>query len=431
MNVLVIGSGGREHALAWKSAQSSEVEKVFVAPGNAGTASEPGMENVAIRVDDFEGLANFAASNNVQLTIVGPEQPLVGGIVDFFQARDLPIFGPSKGAAQLEGSKAFTKDFLERHQIPTASYGNFTDMDEALAYLQKVGAPIVVKADGLAAGKGVIVAMTLAEAEDAVRDMLAGNAFGEAGHRVVIEEFLDGEEASFIVMVDGTNVLPMATSQDHKRVGNGDTGPNTGGMGAYSPAPVVDKVIYQRVMDEVIYPTIQGMAAEGNDYTGFLYAGLMIMADGTPKVIEYNCRFGDPETQPILLRLKSDLVGHCQAALSADLDKQRTDWDSRPAVGVVLAAGGYPGSYRTGDIISGLPSTSSGAADAKVFHAGTAQDGDAIVTSGGRVICATAMGGSVSEAQQNAYRLASSIHWDDVYSRDDIAWRAIERENAS
>ena len=431
MNVLVIGSGGREHALAWKSAQSPDVEKVFVAPGNAGTASEPGMENVAIRVDDFESLANFAASNNVQLTIVGPEQPLVEGIVNYFQARDLPIFGPSKGAAQLEGSKAFTKDFLERHQIPTASYGNFTDMDEALAYLQKVGAPIVVKADGLAAGKGVIVAMTLAEAEDAVRDMLAGNAFGEAGHRVVIEEFLDGEEASFIVMVDGTNVLPMATSQDHKRVGNGDTGPNTGGMGAYSPAPVVDKAIYQRVMDEVIYPTIQGMAAEGNDYTGFLYAGLMIMADGTPKVIEYNCRFGDPETQPILLRLKSDLVGHCQAALKGDLDKQRADWDSRPAVGVVLAAGGYPGSYRTGDIISGLQPTSAGAADAKIFHAGTAHDGDAIVTSGGRVVCATAMGESVSEAQQNAYRLASGIHWDDVYLRDDIAWRAIERENAS
>ena len=431
MNVLVIGSGGREHALAWKSAQSPDVEKVFVAPGNAGTASEPGMENVAIRVDDFESLANFAASNNVHLTIVGPEQPLVEGIVNYFQARDLPIFGPSKGAAQLEGSKAFTKDFLERHQIPTASYGNFTNMAEALAYLQKVGAPIVVKADGLAAGKGVIVAMTLAEAEDAVRDMLAGNAFGEAGHRVVIEEFLDGEEASFIVMVDGTNVLPMATSQDHKRVGNGDTGPNTGGMGAYSPAPVVDKAIYQRVMDEVIYPTIQGMAAEGNDYTGFLYAGLMIMADGTPKVIEYNCRFGDPETQPILLRLKSDLVGHCQAALKGDLDKQRADWDSRPAVGVVLAAGGYPGSYRTGDIISGLQPTSAGAADAKIFHAGTAHDGDAIVTSGGRVVCATAMGESVSEAQQNAYRLASGIHWDDVYLRDDIAWRAIERENAS
>ena len=425
MNVLVIGSGGREHALAWKSAQSAAVEKVFVAPGNAGTASEPNMENVAIKVDDFEGLANFVAANGVVLTIVGPEQPLVDGIVDFFQARDLPIFGPSKGAAQLEGSKAFTKDFLERHNIPTAAYSNFTDTNEAVAYLQEVGAPIVIKADGLAAGKGVIVAMTLAEAEDAVRDMLAGNAFGEAGHRVVIEEFLDGEEASFIVMVDGNNVLPMATSQDHKRADNGDTGPNTGGMGAYSPAPVVDKIIYQRVMDEVIYPTVVGMAAEGNDYTGFLYAGLMIMADGTPKVIEYNCRFGDPETQPILLRLKSDLVAHCQAALNGTLDEQEAQWDPRPAVGVVLAAGGYPGAYRSGDVISGLQSVTT---EGKVFHAGTRQDGDAIVTSGGRVLCATAMGSSVSEAQQKAYRLAAEIHWSDVYLRDDIAWRAIARE---
>ena len=425
MNVLVIGSGGREHALAWKSAQSAAVEKVFVAPGNAGTASEPNMENVAIKVDDFEGLANFVAANGVVLTIVGPEQPLVDGIVDFFQARDLPIFGPSKGAAQLEGSKAFTKDFLERHNIPTAAYSNFTDTNEAVAYLQEVGAPIVIKADGLAAGKGVIVAMTLAEAEDAVRDMLAGNAFGEAGHRVVIEEFLDGEEASFIVMVDGNNVLPMATSQDHKRAGNGDTGPNTGGMGAYSPAPVVDKIIYQRVMDEVIYPTVVGMAAEGNVYTGFLYAGLMIMADGTPKVIEYNCRFGDPETQPILLRLKSDLVAHCQAALNGTLDEQEAQWDPRPAVGVVLAAGGYPGAYRSGDVISGLQSVTT---EGKVFHAGTRQDGDAIVTSGGRVLCATAMGSSVSEAQQKAYRLAAEIHWSDVYLRDDIAWRAIARE---
>ena len=430
MNVLVIGSGGREHALAWKSAQSAEVEKVFVTPGNAGTASESGIENVAIKVDDFEGLADFAAKNNVGLTIVGPEQPLVDGIVDFFQARDLPIFGPSKGAAQLEGSKAFTKDFLDRHQIPTACYSNFTDTDEALAYLQKVGAPIVIKADGLAAGKGVIVAMTLAEAEDAVRDMLAGNAFGEAGHRVVIEEFLDGEEASFIVMVDGSNVLPMATSQDHKRVGNGDTGPNTGGMGAYSPAPVVDKTIYQRVMDEVIYPTINGMAAEGNDYTGFLYAGLMIMADGTPKVIEYNCRFGDPETQPILLRLKSDLVAHCQAAIIGELDKQETQWDSRPAVGVVLAAGGYPGAYRSGDVISGLQPTTSEPIESKVFHAGTMLEGDAVVTSGGRVLCVTAMGDSVSEAQKSAYTLAATIHWNDIYLRDDIAWRAIQRENA-
>ena len=430
MNVLVIGSGGREHALAWKAAQSADVDKVFVAPGNAGTAAEANIENIDVKVNDFQGLADFAATNQVGLTIVGPEQPLVDGIVDFFQARELPIFGPSKGAAQLEGSKAFTKDFLERHQIPTASYGNFTDIDKALAYLHKVGAPIVIKADGLAAGKGVIVAMTMAEAEDAVRDMLAGNAFGEAGHLVVIEEFLDGEEASFIVMVDGSNVLPMATSQDHKRAANGDTGPNTGGMGAYSPAPVVDQAIYQRVMDEVIYPTVRGMAAEGNDYTGFLYAGLMIMADGTPKVIEYNCRFGDPETQPILLRLQSDLVAHCLAAIDGNLDNQIAQWDSRPAVGVVLAAGGYPGAYKSCDIISGLQSASTGSTDAKLFHAGTAQDGDAVVTSGGRVLCATAMGDSVSQAQRSAYQLASVIHWDDIYFREDIAWRAIERENA-
>jgi phosphoribosylamine---glycine ligase len=430
MNVLVIGSGGREHALAWKAVQSADVEKVFVAPGNAGTATEPNIENLALKVNDFQGLADFAAANEVGLTIVGPEQPLVEGIVDFFQGRDLPIFGPSKGAAQLEGSKAFTKDFLERHQIPTANYGNFTNMDEALAYLQKVGAPIVIKADGLAAGKGVIVAMTMAKAQDAVRDMLAGNAFGEAGHRVVIEEFLDGEEASFIVMVDGKNVLPMATSQDHKRAGNGDTGPNTGGMGAYSPAPVVDQEIYQRAMDEVIYPTVKGMAAEGNDYTGFLYAGLMIMSDGTPKVIEYNCRFGDPETQPILLRLQSDLVSHCLAALNGDLDKQQAQWDARPAVGVVLAAGGYPGAYRGGDAISGLRPAASGDIDAKVFHAGTAQNGGELVTSGGRVLCATAMGQSVSDAQQKAYQLAAEIYWDDIYFRKDIAWRAIEREKA-
>jgi len=427
MNVLVIGSGGREHALAWKASQSADVATVFVAPGNAGTAIESSVKNIILSVSDFAGLADFAENNNVGLTIVGPEQPLVDGIVDFFQERNLPIFGPSKGAAQLEGSKAFTKDFLERHKIPTADYANFTDMEQALAYLQKVGAPIVIKADGLAAGKGVIVAMTLKEAEDAVRDMLAGNAFGEAGHRVVIEEFLDGEEASFIVMVDGTNVLPMATSQDHKRAGNGDTGPNTGGMGAYSPAPVVDDVIYQRAMDEIIYPTVKGMAAEGNDYTGFLYAGLMIMADGTPKVIEYNCRFGDPETQPILLRLQSDLVAHCLAALDESLDQQTTQWDPRPAIGVVLAAGGYPGSYGGGDVISGLNNTINDSSQ-KIFHAGTTMADGNVVTSGGRVLCATAMGDTVSEAQTQAYQLASQIHWDDMYFRNDIGWRAIARE---
>ena len=430
MNVLVIGSGGREHALAWKAAQSDDVDTVYVAPGNAGTAIEPNLENLAISVNDFAALADFAQANEVGLTIVGPEQPLVDGVVDYFQALDLPIFGPSKNAAQLEGSKAFTKDFLERQQIPTADYGKFTDLDEALAYLQEVGAPIVIKADGLAAGKGVIVAMSLAEAEEAVRDMLGGNAFGEAGHRVVIEEFLDGEEASFIVMVDGKNVLPMATSQDHKRAGNGDTGPNTGGMGAYSPAPVVDDKIYKRIMDEVIYPTVHGMAAEGNDYSGFLYAGLMIMADGTPKVIEFNCRFGDPETQPILLRLQSDLVSHCLAALTGDLDKQVAHWDPRPAVGVVLAAGGYPGAYKGGDVITGLRSASADAQDQKVFHAGTAQQEGNVVTSGGRVLCATAMGSSVADAQKKAYALASEIHWNDLYLRNDIAWRAIEREQA-
>lgn len=432
MNILVIGSGGREHALAWKASQSASAQTVYVAPGNAGTAIEPGLENVAIGAGDFAALAEFAKSNNVGLTIVGPEQPLVDGIVDYFNERQLPIFGPSSGAAQLEGSKSFTKDFLARHNIPTAFYETFTEVEPALEYLHKIGAPIVVKADGLAAGKGVIVAMNLDEAEAAVRDMLAGNAFGEAGHRVVIEEFLDGEEASFIVMADGTNVLPMATSQDHKRVGVGDTGPNTGGMGAYSPAPVVDDVIYQRVMDEVIYPTVQGMAEEGNSYTGFLYAGLMIMADGTPKVIEYNCRFGDPETQPIMLRMQSDLVAHCLAAIDGTLNNQQTSWNQKPSVGVVLAAGGYPNSYNKGDIISGLPSLDSNGASAdvseKVFHAGTTEINGNICTNGGRVLCVTALGENVSDAQVQAYKLAAKISWNGMFYRDDIAWRAIERE---
>ena len=432
MNILVIGSGGREHALAWKASQSSTVGTVFVAPGNAGTAIEPGLENVAIGADDFNALADFAQANDVGLTIVGPEQPLVDGVVDFFSEKQLAIFGPSSGAAQLEGSKSFTKDFLARHNIPTAFYDTFTEVDAAIAYINKIGAPIVVKADGLAAGKGVIVAMDIAEAEAAVRDMLAGNAFGEAGHRVVIEEFLDGEEASFIVMADGVNVLPMATSQDHKRVGEGDTGPNTGGMGAYSPAPVVDDAIYQRIMDEVIYPTVKGMAEEGNSYTGFLYAGLMIMADGTPKVIEYNCRFGDPETQPIMLRMQSDLVEHCLAAINGQLDSQHTAWDSRPAVGIVLAAGGYPNAYNKGDAISGLPELGSNISAAptseKIFHAGTQKTGPGICTNGGRVLCATAMGDTVLDAQQEAYKLASSISWEGMFFRADIAWRAIQRE---
>ena len=441
MNILVIGSGGREHALAWKAAQSETVETVFVAPGNAGTAIEPGLKNLAIDVDNFEALASFAKTNNVGLTIVGPEQPLVDGIVDFFSSQQLAIFGPSSGAAQLEGSKSFTKDFLARHNIPTANYETFTDVDAALVYLGNVGAPIVIKADGLAAGKGVIVATTLGEAETAVRDMLSGNTFGEAGHRVVIEEFLDGEEASFIVMADGQYVLPMATSQDHKRVGAGDTGPNTGGMGAYSPAPVVNDAIYQRIMDEVIYPTVKGMADEGNSYTGFLYAGLMIMSDGTPKVIEYNCRFGDPETQPIMLRLKSDLVDHCLAAIEGKLDTQETLWDSRTSVGVVLAAGGYPGSYQKGHIISGLQPLETGknadtlsleAIDKKIFHAGTVHgdnsDNGPVLTNGGRVLCATALGDTISDAQQQAYKLASTISWEGMFYREDIAWRAIARE---
>ncbi|WP_318494198.1 phosphoribosylamine--glycine ligase [Photobacterium leiognathi] len=426
MKVLIIGNGGREHALGWKVAQNPQVETVFIAPGNAGTALEPKLENVAIGVEDIVGLVEFAQNNQIALTIVGPEAPLVIGVVDAFRAAKLPIFGPTEAAAQLEGSKAFTKDFLARHNIPTAEYQNFTEIEPALAYLKQKGAPIVVKADGLAAGKGVIVAMTEQEAEDAVRDMLAGNAFGEAGHRVVIEEFLDGEEASFIVMVDGKNVLPMATSQDHKRVGNGDTGPNTGGMGAYSPAPVVTQEIHDRVMKEVIYPTVEGMAAEGAPYTGFLYAGLMIMSDGTPKVIEYNCRFGDPETQPIMLRMQSDLVELCLAAIDGKLDTVESKWDPRASIGVVLAAGGYPASYNKGDVISGLPQQE--VAGEKVFHAGTTNNEGDIVTNGGRVLCATAMGDSVLEAQQRAYALAKQISWDGMFHRDDIGYRAIARE---
>lgn len=425
MNVLIIGNGGREHALAWKVAQSAQVETVFVAPGNAGTALDNNIENVAIAIDDFAALADFAENNQVGLTIVGPEAPLVEGVVDFFQARNLPCFGPTKGAAQLEGSKAFTKDFLARHQIPTGSYQNFTELEPALAYLREQGAPIVVKADGLAAGKGVIVAETLVQAEEAVRDMLSGNAFGDAGCRVVIEEFLEGEEASFIVMVDGENILAMATSQDHKRVGDGDTGPNTGGMGAYSPAPVVTPEIHERVMKEVIIPTVRGMASEGNRYTGFLYAGLMINAQGEPKVIEYNCRFGDPETQPIMLRLKSDLAALCLAAIAGKLDTVTADWDARPAVGVVLAAGGYPSDYAKGEVITGIPAETD---CSKVFHAGTRLADGKLVTNGGRVLCATAMASSVADAQQLAYAAAKQIKWRDAFYRNDIAYRAIDRK---
>ncbi|WPU22848.1 phosphoribosylamine--glycine ligase [Cedecea neteri] len=428
MKVLVIGNGGREHALAWKAAQSPLVQTVFVAPGNAGTALEPALQNVAISATDIQALLSFAQNEKIDLTIVGPEAPLVIGVVDAFRAAGLKIFGPTEGAAQLEGSKAFTKDFLARHNIPTAEYQNFTDVEPALAYLREKGAPIVIKADGLAAGKGVIVAMTLEEAEAAVNDMLAGNAFGDAGHRIVIEEFLDGEEASFIVMVDGEHVLPMATSQDHKRVGDGDTGPNTGGMGAYSPAPVVTDEVHQRTMERVIWPTVRGMAAEGNTYTGFLYAGLMIDKQGNPKVIEFNCRFGDPETQPIMLRLQSDLVELCLAACDGKLDEKDSKWDERPALGIVLAAGGYPADYRNGDVIHGLPLEE--VADGKVFHAGTKlSEDDRVLTNGGRVLCVTALGETVAKAQQRALELKKDIHWDGSFSRSDIGYRAIAREN--
>ena len=430
MNILVIGSGGREHALAWKAAQSELADKVYVAPGNAGTALEPKLENIDIGVEDIDALVSFAQNNNIELTIVGPEAPLVIGVVDAFSKAGLKCFGPTAGAAQLEGSKAFTKDFLARHNIPTADYGNFTDVDAALAYLNEKGVPIVIKADGLAAGKGVIVAETMEQAETAIKDMLSGNAFGEAGHRVVIEEFLDGEEASFIVMADGKNILPMATSQDHKRVGDGDTGLNTGGMGAYSPAPVVTDEINQRILDEVIYPTINGMASEGLPYTGFLYAGLMIMSDGTPKVIEYNCRFGDPETQPIMLRMNSDLVKHCLAALDGKLDTEQSDWDSRASLGVVLAADGYPGAYAKGEAIYGLYELDFEPGQ-KIFHAGTAIEDEHVISAGGRVLCATALGSNVTEAQKNAYELLKEIDWPTAYYRKDIGYRAIEREKNS
>jgi phosphoribosylamine--glycine ligase len=425
MKILIIGSGGREHALAWKCAQSAEVREVLVAPGNAGTARESKCRNVEVASDDIDALVRLAQDEDAALTIVGPEAPLVAGIVDRFAAANLPCFGPSAAAARLEGSKAFSKDFLARHGIPTAAYQNFTDLDRALAYIRQRGAPIVIKADGLAAGKGVIVAQTLAEAEAAAMDMLAGNKFGDAGARIVVEEFLDGEEASFIVITDGENIVPMATSQDHKARDDGDTGPNTGGMGAYSPAPVVTPKIEERILNDVIRPTLAGMRADGTNYTGFLYAGLMIMADGTPKVIEFNCRMGDPETQPIMMRLKSDLVGLCAATLNGTLAKQTADWDERACLGVVMAAGGYPGSYVKGKAISGLDSDFSDAQ--KVFHAGTAGN-ETVVTGGGRVLCAVGLGESVASAATTAYAAVDKITWDDVYVRRDIGHRAIARE---
>ncbi|MBS0458004.1 MAG: phosphoribosylamine--glycine ligase [Proteobacteria bacterium] len=427
MKVLVIGAGGREHALAWKLAQSARVAEVLVAPGNAGTAREGKCRNVAVNATDIDGLLALVEREGIGLTVVGPEAPLVAGVVDAFRARGLRIFGPTAAAAQLEGSKAFAKDFLARHGIPTAHYAVFTDLDAALTHLRAVGAPIVVKADGLAAGKGVIVATTLAEAEAAVREMLAGNAFGSAGSRVVIEEFLQGEEASFICMVDGTHVLPMATSQDHKRVSDGDTGPNTGGMGAYSPAPVVSPEVHARIVREVIEPTVLGMASEGTPFTGFLYAGLMIDASGAPKVIEFNVRFGDPETQPILLRLQSDLFDLVEAAIDGTLDRICAQWDRRCALGVVMAAANYPDTPRTGDVIHGLDCAQP--AGTKVFHAGTKLDAAGnVVTAGGRVLCACALGASVVDAQRGAYAAAARIFWDGEFHRHDIGWRAIARE---
>jgi len=428
MKVLIVGSGGREHALAWKCAQSLSVDEVLVAPGNAGTALEAGVRNVAVAAEDIDALLKLAQAEAIDLTIIGPEVPLVDGIADRFAAAGLACFGPVAAAAQLEGSKAFTKDFLQRHNIPTAAYQTFTDATEAIAYVREKGAPIVIKADGLAAGKGVIVAFTEADAIAAVEDMLGAGVFGDAGNRVVIEEFLAGEEASFIVVTDGETILPLATSQDHKARDEGDRGPNTGGMGAYSPAPVVTADVEQRILSEVIQPTLTGLAADGIRYLGFLYAGLMISADGTPNVIEFNCRMGDPETQPIMSRLQSDLVELCLATINGGLAGVTAQWDSRSALGVVMAAGGYPGSYAKGKRISGLDGNEN--ADSKVFHAGTKLDGDDILTSGGRVLCAVGLGDSVAEARDTAYSQVRSIDWEDVYYRNDIGHRAIAREQS-
>jgi phosphoribosylamine--glycine ligase len=426
MKVLVIGSGGREHALAWKLAQSPRVSEVLVAPGNAGTASEDRCRNVGVATSDIDGLLALVEREAVAVTVVGPEGPLVAGVVDAFRARGHRIFGPTAAAAQLEGSKAFAKEFLARHGIPTAHYAVHTNVDEALAYVRGKGAPIVIKADGLAAGKGVVVATTLAEAEAAITDMLAGNAFGAAGARVVVEEFLDGEEASFISIVDGHTALPMATSQDHKRVGDGDTGPNTGGMGAYSPAPVVTPEVHARVMREIVNPTVQGMRADGVPFTGFLYAGLMIDASGAPKVIEFNVRFGDPETQPVMLRLQSDLLDLVDAAIDARLLEVEARWDPRPSLGVVMAAEHYPGTPRLGDTINSWDAPEIDGT--KVFHAGTRIEGEHVVTSGGRVLCVCALGDSVADAQRRAYAEVAGISWHGEFHRHDIGWRAIERE---
>jgi phosphoribosylamine---glycine ligase len=426
MKVLVIGSGGREHALAWKVAQSPRVTEIHVAPGNAGTALEPRTRNVDVAADDVPGLVRHALAERIDLTIVGPEGPLVLGVTDAFEAAGLRCFGPSRAAAQLEGSKAFSKDFLRRHGIPTAAYATFTRGDFDPAWVLAQRAPLVVKADGLAAGKGVVICATAAEAVETTQAMFDGR-YGTAGERVVIEEFLEGEEASFIAMVDGSHVLPLATSQDHKRLGDGDAGPNTGGMGAYSPAPVVTPAVHERAMHEVMWPTVRALAAEGTPYVGFLYAGLMIAADGTPKVLEFNCRFGDPETQPILARLRSDLTALCEAALDGRLSKVEVDWDPRAAVGVVLAAGGYPETVRKGDVIHGLETAAR--MPGKVFHAGTAMRDDDVVTHGGRVLCAVGLGDTVRAAQRQAYDLVGAIRWEGMQYRRDIGYRAIERES--
>ena len=427
MNILVLGSGGREHALAWKIAQDDQVAKVFVAPGNAGSATENKCENVTLDILDNPAIIDFAKNNAVEMIIVGPEAPLVNGVVDACREAGVKVWGPTKFAAQLEGSKAFAKHFLKRHNIPTAFYDVFTEVDAAKAFVEKNGAPIVIKADGLAAGKGVIVAMTNQEAFDAIDDMLAGNKFGDAGSRVVIEEFLAGEEASFICMIDGDNILPMATSQDHKRIFEGDQGPNTGGMGAYSPAPVVTSDVFEKAMNEVMRPTVEGMKKDGHVYTGFLYAGLMIDEQGQPKVIEFNCRFGDPETQPIMMRLKSSLVDLVQAGLDGNLPAE-AEWDERKTVGIVLASRGYPETSSNGDVISGLDTQMT---DAKVFHAGTkANENGDIVTAGGRVLCVTALGNTIGEAQAKALELCEKVTFDGVQYRKDIGYRAIARENA-
>lgn len=422
MNLLVIGSGGREHALAWRLAKSAGLQKIYVAPGNAGTAHQIEMENLPIT--DPEALADFAEKEKIHLTVVGPEAPLAAGVVNVFRARGLKVFGPTKEAAQLESSKDFAKRFMARHKIPTAAFETFSDTAAAHAYVDQRGAPIVIKADGLAAGKGVVVAMSLDEAHSAIDDMLSGNKLGDAGARVVIEDFLDGEEASFIVMVDGKNVLPLASSQDHKRIFDGDTGPNTGGMGAYSPAPVVTPEIHAKAMREVILPTVRGMAADGMPYTGFLYAGLMIGKDGSVKVVEFNCRMGDPETQPIMMRLKSDLVTLIEHAIDGKLDQIEAEWDRRVALGVVLAAANYPDSPRKGDVISGLPKETDSVC---VFHAGTAEQDGKVVTAGGRVLCVTALGDNVKQAQKLAYDTITGIHFDGMQFRRDIGHRAISR----